>query len=362
MARRRTRATPQTGGGGQRWLWRRSSWAYLPVGQQEGYARLPAVAVPRIETQDLTIARGGRIVLRGIDLAGRRRRGDRAGRASGAGKSSLLRCLVRLDQPAGGRGAGGRARRARARPVRAAASGRARGAGAGDARGRRAGEPRLRARRADDRRARRRARRDRPRPVVHGPRPRASCPAARRRGWRSRGRWRATRARCCSTSRPRRSTRGRGADRGRSCAPRRRGLGGPRRHARRGAGRAVSPTRGSRSARDAGRRRRRARGARDRALARGPGSRLERDLAISAVRAGVQLAAVGAIVTLVFEHGGLAAGFVAVMLGTATFTSAAGWAGSRTRRCAPAPRSPRARRRASCRCSSAARSAPRRAS
>jgi putative ABC transport system permease protein len=49
---------------------------------------------------------------------------------------------------------------------------------------------------------------------------------------------------------------------------------------------------------------------------------LERDVAIAAVRAAVQLAAVGAIVTLVFEHGGLAAGFVAVMLGVATFTSA----------------------------------------
>jgi putative ABC transport system permease protein len=48
---------------------------------------------------------------------------------------------------------------------------------------------------------------------------------------------------------------------------------------------------------------------------------LERELAVSAVRAAVQLTAVGAVVTLVFEHAGLAAGFVAVMLGTATFTS-----------------------------------------
>jgi putative ABC transport system permease protein len=48
---------------------------------------------------------------------------------------------------------------------------------------------------------------------------------------------------------------------------------------------------------------------------------LERELGVSALRAGVQLAAVGAIVTLVFEHAGLTAAFVAVMLGTASFTS-----------------------------------------
>jgi putative ABC transport system permease protein len=48
---------------------------------------------------------------------------------------------------------------------------------------------------------------------------------------------------------------------------------------------------------------------------------LERDLAIAALRAAVQLAAVGAVVTLVFDHAGLAAAFVAVMLATATFTS-----------------------------------------
>ena len=48
---------------------------------------------------------------------------------------------------------------------------------------------------------------------------------------------------------------------------------------------------------------------------------LERDVAIAAVRAAVQLAAVGAVITLVFEHAGLAAAFVAVMLGVATFTS-----------------------------------------
>ena len=49
---------------------------------------------------------------------------------------------------------------------------------------------------------------------------------------------------------------------------------------------------------------------------------LERELTVTAVRAAVQLAAVGAVVTLVFEHAGLAAAFVAVMLGTASVTSA----------------------------------------
>jgi UDP-glucose/iron transport system permease protein len=57
------------------------------------------------------------------------------------------------------------------------------------------------------------------------------------------------------------------------------------------------------------------------ALSRVGGLGLERDIALSALRAAVQLAAVGAIVALVFEHGGLAAAFVAVMLGTATLTS-----------------------------------------
>jgi putative ABC transport system permease protein len=58
------------------------------------------------------------------------------------------------------------------------------------------------------------------------------------------------------------------------------------------------------------------------ALSRAGGLGLERELAVSAVRAAGQLAAVGAVVTLVFEHAGLAAAFVAVMLGTATLTSA----------------------------------------
>ena len=49
---------------------------------------------------------------------------------------------------------------------------------------------------------------------------------------------------------------------------------------------------------------------------------LERDLAVAAVRAAVQLAAVGALITLVFEHSGLAAGFVAIMVLAATLTAA----------------------------------------
>lgn len=48
---------------------------------------------------------------------------------------------------------------------------------------------------------------------------------------------------------------------------------------------------------------------------------LEREMGIAAARAALQLTAVGAIVTLVFEHVGLAAGFVAVMLTAAALTS-----------------------------------------
>lgn len=50
---------------------------------------------------------------------------------------------------------------------------------------------------------------------------------------------------------------------------------------------------------------------------------LEREIAIVSVRAIVQLTAVGLVVTLVFEHVGLAAVFVAVMLGAASLTSGA---------------------------------------
>jgi putative ABC transport system ATP-binding protein len=62
-----------------------------------------AVPAPRIETQGLDVARGGRTVLRGIDL--RVGAGEVVALVgpSGAGKSSLLRALVRLDEPAGGR-------------------------------------------------------------------------------------------------------------------------------------------------------------------------------------------------------------------------------------------------------------------
>jgi putative ABC transport system permease protein len=49
---------------------------------------------------------------------------------------------------------------------------------------------------------------------------------------------------------------------------------------------------------------------------------LERELGIVALRAVVQLAAVGLLVTLVFEHVGLAAAFIAVMLAAASVTSA----------------------------------------
>lgn len=48
---------------------------------------------------------------------------------------------------------------------------------------------------------------------------------------------------------------------------------------------------------------------------------LGREIAVVSLRAIVQLAAVGAIVTLVFEHVGLAAAFVAMMLGAAALTS-----------------------------------------
>jgi ABC-type multidrug transport system fused ATPase/permease subunit len=61
------------------------------------------VDVPRIETQDLAIVRGGRVVLRGIDLAVGAGEVTAVVGASGAGKSSLLRCLVRLDEPGSGR-------------------------------------------------------------------------------------------------------------------------------------------------------------------------------------------------------------------------------------------------------------------
>ncbi len=48
---------------------------------------------------------------------------------------------------------------------------------------------------------------------------------------------------------------------------------------------------------------------------------LERELIVTAARAIVQLTVVGLLVTIVFEHVGLAAGFVALMLAAASITS-----------------------------------------
>jgi putative ABC transport system permease protein len=48
---------------------------------------------------------------------------------------------------------------------------------------------------------------------------------------------------------------------------------------------------------------------------------LSRDVLIAAVRAGVQLAAVGAVIALVFEHEGLSALFAITMVGAASATS-----------------------------------------
>jgi putative ABC transport system ATP-binding protein len=61
------------------------------------------VGAARIETQGLDVARAGRVVARGIDLAVGVGEVMALVGPSGAGKSSLLRCLVRLDEPAGGR-------------------------------------------------------------------------------------------------------------------------------------------------------------------------------------------------------------------------------------------------------------------
>ena len=55
-----------------------------------------------IETRGLDVARGGRVVARGIDLAVAAGEVMALVGPSGAGKSSLLRCVVRLDEPAGG--------------------------------------------------------------------------------------------------------------------------------------------------------------------------------------------------------------------------------------------------------------------
>jgi ABC-type iron transport system FetAB ATPase subunit len=51
----------------------------------------------------LAVARGGRQILRGIDLKVEAGQVVAVAGPSGVGKSSLLRCLVRLDEPAAGR-------------------------------------------------------------------------------------------------------------------------------------------------------------------------------------------------------------------------------------------------------------------
>jgi ABC-type iron transport system FetAB ATPase subunit len=61
------------------------------------------VPEPRIETQGLAVARGERVVLRGIDLLVHAGEVTAVVGPSGAGKSSLLRSLVRLDEPHAGR-------------------------------------------------------------------------------------------------------------------------------------------------------------------------------------------------------------------------------------------------------------------
>jgi putative ABC transport system ATP-binding protein len=61
------------------------------------------MTAPRIETEDLAVERGGRVLARGVELVVRAGEVVALVGPSGVGKSSLLRCLVRLDEPAGGR-------------------------------------------------------------------------------------------------------------------------------------------------------------------------------------------------------------------------------------------------------------------
>jgi ABC-type iron transport system FetAB ATPase subunit len=61
------------------------------------------VPAARIETRELAVARGGRVVLRGVDLTVHGGEVVAVVGPSGAGKSSLLRAIVRLDEPCEGR-------------------------------------------------------------------------------------------------------------------------------------------------------------------------------------------------------------------------------------------------------------------
>jgi putative ABC transport system ATP-binding protein len=61
------------------------------------------VAEALLETRDLAIARGDRVLARGIDMSVGPGEVAALVGPSGAGKSTLLRALVRLDEPAGGR-------------------------------------------------------------------------------------------------------------------------------------------------------------------------------------------------------------------------------------------------------------------
>ena len=61
------------------------------------------MTAPRIETEGLDVARGGRTLLRELDLEVPAGEVVALVGPSGVGKSSLLRTLVRLDEPAGGR-------------------------------------------------------------------------------------------------------------------------------------------------------------------------------------------------------------------------------------------------------------------
>jgi putative ABC transport system ATP-binding protein len=58
---------------------------------------------PHLVAEDLVLSRGGREVLRSVTASFPRGRTSAVVGPSGSGKSSLLRCLNRLDEPAGGR-------------------------------------------------------------------------------------------------------------------------------------------------------------------------------------------------------------------------------------------------------------------